>query len=54
VETADTDADANYSIEGTVTTSTPRIELSSLAANFARIRVVTLTNAVTVIGTLTA
>jgi hypothetical protein len=54
IETADTDADANYSIEGTVTTSTPRIELSNLAANFARIRVVTLTNAVTVTGTLTA
>jgi len=54
VETADTDIDANYSIEGTVTTSVPRIELSNLAANFARIRGVTLTNAVTVTGKLTA
>jgi hypothetical protein len=54
VETADTDIDSNYSIEGTVTTSVPRIELSNLAANFARIRVVTLTNAVTVTGKLTA
>src|SRR5271163_1164867 len=48
IETADTDIDVNYSIEGTVTTSVRRIELSNLAANFARIRVVTLTNAVTV------
>ena len=54
VETADTDIDDNYSIEGTVTTSVRRIELSNLAANFARIRVVTLTNAVTVTGKLTA
>jgi len=54
IETADTDVDANYSIEGTVTTSTPRIELANIAANFARIRVVTLTNAVNVTGKLSA
>ena len=54
IETADTDIDANYSIEGTVTTSLPRIELANVAANFARIRVVTLTNAVTVTGKLSA
>jgi len=54
IETADTDIDANYSIEGAVASSTPRIEVSSIAANFARIRVVTLTNAVTVTGKLSA
>jgi hypothetical protein len=54
VETADTDIDGNYSIEGSVASSVPRIELSNVAANFARIRVVTLTNAVTVTGKLTA
>jgi hypothetical protein len=52
IETADTDIDANYTIEGAVTTSLPRIELANVAANFARIRVVTLTNAVTVTGKL--
>jgi hypothetical protein len=54
IETADTDIDANYAIEGSVTTSLPRIELANVAANFARIRVVTLTNAVTVTGKLSA
>ena len=54
IETADTDIDANYTIEGTVITSLPRIELANVAANFARIRVVTLTNAVTVTGKLSA
>jgi hypothetical protein len=54
IETADTDIDANYTIEGAVTTSLPRIELANVAANFARIRVVTLTNAVTVTGKLSA
>ena len=55
IETADTDIDANYTLEGSaVTTSLPRIEVSNISANFARIRVVTLTNAVTVTGKLTA
>lgn len=55
IETADTDIDANYALEGAaVTTSLPRIEVSNIAANFARIRVVTLTNAVNVTGKLTA
>jgi len=55
IETADTDVDANYLIEGSAAASSvPRIEVSNIAANFARIKVLTLTNAVTVIGTLTA
>jgi hypothetical protein len=54
VETADTDIDGNYSIEGAVASSVPRIEVSNFAANFARIKVLTLTNAVTVTGKLTA
>jgi len=56
IETADTDIDANYNSEegSTPASSVPRIELSNVAANFARIKVVTLTNAVTVTGKLTA
>jgi hypothetical protein len=54
LETADTDIDGNYFIEGSLASSVPRIEVSNIAANFARIRVVTLTNAVTVTGKLTA
>jgi len=55
IETADTDIDANYALEGAAATSSlPRIEVSNIAANFARIRVITLTNAVTVTGKLTA
>lgn len=54
IETADTDIDANYtSEEASPVSAIPRIELPNIVANFARIKIVTLTNNVGVTGKLT-